>query len=156
MNIQYLCIFVAVTAYLNRYLDGLSMSSFVGDCLLVDSRRLMYFLNNTQFSGASGPVQFAGADRTGIIRINQFVGNTSDVVGQFSADMHRNASDRMTLDGTIHWMTDGGLPPSDGTPGTFLSQCILIIRCFVICGCYLALLHCITLKLCIKLFKWSQ
>jgi len=77
----------------------------------------MYFLNNTQFSGASGPVQFAGADRTGIVSINQFVGNKSHFVGQFSADIHRNASDRMTLlDGVIQWMTEDGQLPSDGTP----------------------------------------
>jgi len=80
----------------------------------------MYFLNNTQFSGASGPVQFAGADRTGIISINQFVGNRTRFVGQFSADIHRNASERMTLlDYKIQWITKDGLPPSDGTPGVF-------------------------------------
>jgi len=80
----------------------------------------MYFLNNTQFSGASGPVQFAGADRTGIISINQFIGNQSLSVGHFSADIHRNASERMTLlDGSIKWMTKDGLPPPDGTPGMF-------------------------------------
>ena len=80
----------------------------------------MYFLNNTQFSGASGPVEFAGADRTGIINILQFVGNKTRFVGQFSADTHRNASERMTLlEKTIHWMTTDGLPPSDGTPGLF-------------------------------------
>jgi len=80
----------------------------------------MYILNNTQFSGASGPVQFAGADRTGIISINQFIGNKSHFIGQFSADVHRNASDRMTLlDNSIQWMTKDGLPPSDGTPGVF-------------------------------------
>jgi len=78
----------------------------------------MYFLNNTQFSGASGPVRFAGADRTGIISISQFIGNRSQFVGQFSADVQRNASDRMMLlDDSIVWMTKDGLPPSDGTPG---------------------------------------
>jgi len=83
----------------------------------------MYYLNNTQFSGASGPVQFAGADRTGLVRINQFIGNTSHVVGQFSADIHHNASERMSLlDGSIHWMTYDGFPPSDGTPGSFQSS----------------------------------
>jgi len=80
----------------------------------------MYFLNNTQFSGASGPVQFDGADRTGIIRIKQFIGTKSQFVGHFSADVHRNASDRMILLGSsIHWATEDGLPPSDGTPGMF-------------------------------------
>jgi len=85
----------------------------------------MYFLNNTQFSGASGPVQFAGADRTGIISINQFLGNKTRFVGQFSADIHHNASDRMTLlDSRIQWITEDGKPPLDGTPGT--SLCIVL------------------------------
>jgi len=80
----------------------------------------MYFLNNMRFSGASGPVQFVGADRTGIISINNFIGNKSQFVGQFSADVHRNASDRISLmDSSIQWMTKDGLPPSDGTPGMF-------------------------------------
>lgn len=102
----------------------------------------MYFLNNTQFSGASGPVQFAGADRTGIIRINQFTGNTSHVVGQFSADIHRNASERMSLlDRTIHWMTDDGLPPSDGTPGMFHKWLILLLGdlCDIMWQCWLTI-----------------
>jgi len=83
----------------------------------------MYFLNNTRFSGASGPVQFAGADRTGIISINQFIGNKSQFIGQFSADVQRNASERMMLlDSSIQWMTRDGLPPSDGTPGVFFRR----------------------------------
>jgi len=93
----------------------------------------MYFLNNTHFSGASGPVHFTGADRTGVIHIYQFIGNTSHVVGQFSADLHRNASDRMTLfGGTTQWLTDNGLPPSDGTPGMFRIPLSLMICCIVV------------------------
>ena len=126
----------------NKYTSSTEFVDAESRCLLVDSRRLMYFLNNTQFSGASGPVQFAGADRTGIIRINQFTGNTSHVVGQFSANIHRNASDRMALLGsTIRWMTDDGLPPSDGTPGALHSQHILMIRCHVICDLCDAVWH---------------
>jgi len=88
----------------------------------------MYFLNNTQFSGASGPVQFAGADRTGIISINQFIGNKTQFVGQFLADIHRNASDCMTLhDSRIQWITEDGKPPSDGTPG--MSLCAVHLLC---------------------------
>jgi hypothetical protein len=58
----------------------------------------MSYLNNTHFSGASGPVAFAGADRTGIININQHVGNTSLLIGQFSPEVNRNASERLELD----------------------------------------------------------
>jgi len=90
----------------------------------------MYFLNNTRFSGASGPVRFAGADRTGIININQFTGNTSHFIGQFSPDVQRNASERMMLlDRSIRWMTKDGLPPSDGTPGSFTGQLTVPISC---------------------------
>ena len=113
-------IFVEVTLNLTvpQYDDA--ERPFISHRLLFDSRRFMHFLNNTQFSGASGPVQFAGADRTGIVSIMQFVGNKSQLVGQFSADVRRNASDRMTLqDSSVLWMTKDGLPPSDGTPGMF-------------------------------------
>ena len=78
----------------------------------------MYYLNNTHFSGASGPVAFAGADRTGIININQHIGNTSQTIGQFSPEVNRNLSERLVLDETmIRWLTSNGLRPSDGTLG---------------------------------------
>jgi hypothetical protein len=76
----------------------------------------MSYLNNTHFSGASGPVAFEGADRTGIININQHVGNSSQLIGQFSPEANRNASERLELDeADIKWPGSGGFPPSDGT-----------------------------------------
>jgi len=110
----------------------------------------MYFLNNTQFSGASGPVQFAGADRTGIISINQLVGNKTRFVGQFSADIHRNASERMTLlNGRIQWMTKDGFPPSDGTPGMIHSavSCSPVLSLYIVEG-QLSVIRHLTFAIC--------
>ena len=64
--------------------------------------------------GASGPVQFNGADRIGIINIHQSMGNTSSLIGQHFPD--RNASERTQLNmSQIMWLT--GSVPSDGQQG---------------------------------------
>ena len=72
----------------------------------------MHFLNDTHFAGASGPVQFTGADRTGIININQRIGNSTQLIGQFYPD--RNASERLSInDSFVLW--PAGALPSDGS-----------------------------------------
>ena len=77
----------------------------------------MYFLNNTHFMGVSGPVQFSGADRTGIIKHNQQIGSLYILIGQFSPDQ-TNVSDRLFLnESLVTWLTPDGLRPSDGSPG---------------------------------------
>jgi len=87
---------------------------------LYNCRRFMSYLNNTHFVGASGPVAFAGADRTGIININQHIDNGSQMVGQFSPEVNRNLSERLELDETIiRWMTSDGKHPTDGTLSEF-------------------------------------
>ena len=73
----------------------------------------MSVLNETHFSGASGPVRFSGADRTGIINIDQHVGNRSRLVGQYVQE--KNASERFYLnESRVVWME--GITPSDGRP----------------------------------------
>ena len=78
------------------------------------NRRLMSHLNNTHFQGVSGPVQFQGADRTGIININQHVGNSTVEVGQYHHEM--NVSLQLNMSAIV-WPA-GGIP-SDGRPREF-------------------------------------
>ncbi len=74
----------------------------------------MYHLSNIQFPGVSGPVQFHGADRVGIINIQQYIGNTSVLIGQYLPD--KNESERTTLnEAKIVWMM--GKKPEDGRQG---------------------------------------
>ena len=74
----------------------------------------MHHLNSTHFVGASGPVQFRGADRSGIINIGQYNGNRSTLIGQYLPD--RNASDRLVLNTSkIKWLA--GERPVDGIRG---------------------------------------
>jgi len=73
----------------------------------------MSVLNHNQFAGASGPVQFVGADRSGIINVEQYVGNGTRQIGQYIPD--RNESERLTIiDHQVRWLT--GSVPSDGRP----------------------------------------
>lgn len=74
----------------------------------------MRILNETYFSGASGPMQFEGADRIGIIDLRQYLGNASRWLGQFNPE--KNITDRLQIsDSMILWVT--GSVPSDGSPG---------------------------------------
>lgn len=76
-------------------------------------QKFMRYLNETHFSGASGPLQFEGADRIGSIDIKQYVGNASHLLGQFNPE--RNASDRLQInESMILWLT--GSVPTDGSP----------------------------------------
>ena len=71
----------------------------------------MKHLNKTNFMGVSGPVQFRGADRSGIINIHQYLDNVSVPLGQYLPD--RNANERLKLNlSQIRWMT--GEVPRDG------------------------------------------
>ena len=80
----------------------------------------MYHLNHIQFSGASGPVQFSGADRSGIINVNQQIGESYVMVGLFSPDKG-NITDQLYLnESMVKWLTPDGLRPSDGTPREFI------------------------------------
>ena len=75
---------------------------------------MLEHLSHTNFVGVSGPVQFEGADRSGIINIYQFRGNSSILVGQYLPD--RNISQRTQLnESQILWMT--GKKPTDGLQG---------------------------------------
>lgn len=77
----------------------------------------MRYLNETHFSGASGPLQFEGADRIGSTDIKQYVGNVSRLLGQFNPE--RNASDRLQInESMILWLT--GSIPTDGSLGNYL------------------------------------
>jgi hypothetical protein len=76
----------------------------------------MNTLNELQFSGASGPVKFDGAERTGIIIINQHVGDSLHRVGQYLPDK-RNASDGLQVNNSaIIWLTSSRTRPTDGRP----------------------------------------
>ena len=71
----------------------------------------MSHLNNTNFIGASGPVRFSGADRTGIINIHQYITNSSTLIGQYIPD--KNISERLGLNiSQVRWVT--GDKPTDG------------------------------------------
>ncbi len=79
----------------------------------------MRHLNRTSFMGVSGPVQFRGADRSGIINIHQHFNNESVPLGQYLPD--RAAGDKLQLNGTrIRWMT--GETPEDGSR----SECVCV------------------------------
>ena len=76
----------------------------------------MKHLNKTDFMGVSGPVQFKGADRSGIINIHQYIVNRSVSLGQYLPD--RNASERLKLNvSLIKWMT--GETPMDGSQSMY-------------------------------------
>lgn len=77
----------------------------------------MSYLNTTHFIGVSGPVAFSGADRSGIIDILQFVGNESEIVGQFNPEPNDNVTSRLYLNHSIiHWPT-GYVPPDMDSGG---------------------------------------
>ena len=66
--------------------------------------------------GVSGPVQFRGADRSGIINIHQYIVNRSVPLGQYLPD--RNESERLKLNvSQIKWMT--GETPLDGSQSMY-------------------------------------
>jgi hypothetical protein len=70
----------------------------------------MYYLNNTRFDGASGPVRFTGANRISAIEIIQFQPNET-TIGFYNPIM--NDSDRLTVKMSgIVWPS--GQKPSDG------------------------------------------
>ena len=72
-------------------------------------------LTSVRFSGASGPVEFQGADRMGIINVHQYVGNRSRQIGQYKSNK-QNKKQQLTLDlSAIFWL--GGEKPSDGRQG---------------------------------------
>ena len=78
----------------------------------------MSFINETRFDGASGPVQFTGADRKGIINIYQHSNRLPAdeqpfMVGQFIPD--RNASEQFQFNrSAVTWAA--GTVPDDGRP----------------------------------------
>jgi len=93
----------------------------------------MSFLNKTHFAGASGPVQFVGADRTGIINIEQHIGNDSHIVGEFVPD--KNETERLIVrTKEVVWLT-GALPldgrPSPKTCGIEAVRRLLDVECDV-------------------------
>lgn len=75
-------------------------------------------MRNLNFNGASGPVKFSGAERTGTVNIIQYVGDDNFVqVGHFLLDKV-NTTDHLYLnDSLLIWVTPDGLVPSDGQPG---------------------------------------
>ncbi|KAI0225558.1 hypothetical protein LSAT2_023695 [Lamellibrachia satsuma] len=76
------------------------------------SKQFAKELTSVRFSGASGPVEFQGADRTGIINVHQYVGNRSRQIGQYKSNK-QNKKQQLTLDlSAIFWL--GGERPSDG------------------------------------------
>ena len=76
----------------------------------------MTHLDKTDFMGVSGPVQFQGADRSGIINIHQRTDNDSVLLGQYLPD--RNASEQLKLNvSRIRWMT--GETPVDGSQSMY-------------------------------------
>jgi len=80
------------------------------------TQKFMHTLNELKFSGASGPVQFDGAERTGIININQHIGEIPRLVGQYMPDK-LNLSERLSVnESAIVWLTMSGTRPSDGIP----------------------------------------
>ena len=64
----------------------------------------MQQLNSTHFVGASGPVQFVGADRNGIINIHQYLAEDQRIlIGQYLPDHVR--SERTVLnESQITWL----------------------------------------------------
>ena len=83
--------------------------------MIAACRKFAKMLANVRFSGASGPVEFNGADRTGIINVHQYVGNRTRQIGQFKS--HKEAKkQQLTLDlSAVNWL--GGEIPSDGRQG---------------------------------------
>ena len=71
-----------------------------------------------RFSGASGPVEFLGADRTGIMNVQQYVGNKSHLIGQYKATGASKEKDLTLHMSAIDWLSGG--KPSDGRQGSFL------------------------------------
>ena len=77
----------------------------------------MNITNNLQFVGVSGPVKFDGAERTGIINLNQIWDGSLRVVGQHFPD-RANISDHLELNESgIVWMTKSGTRPVDRRDG---------------------------------------
>lgn len=76
----------------------------------------MNYLDNTHFEGASGPVQFIGANRQSNIEITQFssVVNQCITVGHYFPN--KNESERLLINETaVRWLSGG--KPSDGSQG---------------------------------------
>jgi len=89
----------------------------------------MRILNELRFSGASGPVQFDGAERTGIININQHIGDSTHMIGQYLPD-RTNISDRLYVNSTaIIWQTPSRTIPTDGSPCKYNSRSMIIVFC---------------------------
>ena len=75
-------------------------------------------LSRVRFSGASGPVEFLGADRTGIMNVQQYVGNKSHLIGQYKATGPSKEKELTLHMSAIDWLSGG--KPSDGRQGSFL------------------------------------
>ena len=56
-------------------------------------------MDNTHFTGSSGPVQFNGADRAGIVDIHQSITNRSFLIGQYTPG--GNASKGLVVNTTL-------------------------------------------------------
>ena len=83
--------------------------------------RFKEFMNNTHFIGSSGPVQFVGADRTGIVDIHQSINNRSIHIGYYTPGPGGAGDSNGTLElnkSMIVWPS--GEQPRDGRVGEYL------------------------------------
>lgn len=82
-------------------------------------RKLVEYVNQTDFHGVSGHIKFNGSNRPGSINVLQYFYNGTRLVGQFTPAILKGG--HLQIDETkIHWLTSNGARPHDGHHGKIL------------------------------------
>ena len=85
--------------------------------LCYDFRKLVEYVNQTDFHGVSGHIKFDGSDRPGSIHVLQHFFNGTHLVGQYTPGAH--GGHLIIEESKIMWLTSHGSRPDDGHAGKF-------------------------------------
>lgn len=85
-------------------------------CVFCIHRALMRAMTKTNFQGVTGWISFKGADRVGILTIEQHFLNGTNLVGRYLPDTVTDQGTLQLDEDKIVWLTGGR--PHDGRPGS--------------------------------------
>ena len=69
----------------------------------------------------SGHIQFNGGDRPGTISVVQYFSNETRLVGRYRPGVEDQRGELEIYQSKIRWLTQGGIKPTDGNPGTVIT-----------------------------------